>query len=69
MAEHEFYPVEKLAQLLKDRRLTVISERTGISYTTLKKIVDGGADENFQTSTLQRVTDYLKKDHAPKLKT
>ena len=48
---------EKIRYELSDRRLTVVAERTGLSYPTVKRFFDG--DKNFTINTLQTLREYL----------
>ena len=51
--------LEKIKELLKDKRLYVVAAATNLSYPTLKKLADG-KDENYHYETLLTVSDYLK---------
>ena len=48
---------KEVREALKDRRLTVVAENTGLSYPTVKRFFDG--DKNFTINTLQTLREYL----------
>lgn len=50
--------LHKIQDMLKDRRLTVVAERCGLSYPTVKHVADGG--KNVTLATLTKLSDYLK---------
>lgn len=50
--------LETIAELLKDRRLSVIREATGISVSTLSNIRDR-VGKNPLHSTMQKLEDYF----------
>jgi hypothetical protein len=50
--------LHKIQEILKDRRLTVVAERCGLSYPTVKHVADGG--KNVTLATLTKLSDYLK---------
>ncbi|RTL03533.1 hypothetical protein EKK58_12760 [Candidatus Dependentiae bacterium] len=50
--------LKQIQQGLKDKRLSVVAERTGLSYPTLKSLSDG-KDQNYTTETLKTVSNYL----------
>lgn len=52
--------LEQIRRVLKDRRLIVIAEATGISYGTLLAIRDN-PDANPGVKTLTAIEEYLKK--------
>ena len=60
MPNEELLSLEDIQLLLKDKRLYVVSEATGLSFPTLKKMADG-KKENFTYKTIKAISDYLKK--------
>ncbi len=52
--------LEQIQKALRDRRLIVVAEATGISYGTLLAIRDN-PDANPMVKTLKVIEDYLKK--------
>ena len=52
--------LEQIQKALRDRRLIVVAEATGISYGTLLAIRDN-PDANPGVKTLKIIEDYLKK--------
>lgn len=60
MSNEELLSLEDIQQLLKDKRLYVVSNATGLSFPTLKKMADG-KKENFTYKTIKAISDYLKK--------
>jgi DNA-binding Xre family transcriptional regulator len=60
MSNEELLSLEDIQLLLKDKRLYVVSEATGLSFPTLKKMADG-KKENFTYKTIKAISDYLKK--------
>lgn len=50
--------LHKIQDMLRDRRLTVVAERCGLSYPTVKHVADGG--KNVTLATLTKLSDYLK---------
>lgn len=49
---------QQIKEGLKDKRLHVVAESTGLSYPTLKKLADGeGANHTIET--LQKVSQYI----------
>ena len=60
MSNKELLSLEDIQLLLKDKRLYVVSNATGLSFPTLKKMADG-KKENFTYKTIKAISDYLKK--------
>ena len=60
MSNEELLSFEDIQLLLKDKRLYVVSNATGLSFPTLKKMADG-KKENFTYKTIKAISDYLKK--------
>jgi len=60
MSNEELLSLEDIQLLLKDKRLYVVSNATGLSFPTLKKMADG-KKENFTYKTIKAISDYLKK--------
>jgi DNA-binding Xre family transcriptional regulator len=52
--------LHKIQEMLKDRRLTVVADRCGLSYPTVKHVADGG--KNVTLATMTKLSDYLKGD-------
>ena len=50
--------VKQISEMLQDRRLYVVAEKTGLSYPTIKHLADGD-DMRYGVDTLRYVTDYL----------
>ncbi|RTL05706.1 hypothetical protein EKK58_07385 [Candidatus Dependentiae bacterium] len=50
--------LEQIKKGLKDKRLQVVADRTGLSYPTLKSLADGKT-QNYTTETLKTVSNYL----------
>jgi DNA-binding Xre family transcriptional regulator len=50
--------LEEIKNKLQDRKLYAVSEATGLSYPTLKKLHDGETS-NFTLDTIQKVSDYF----------
>lgn len=61
MSKTETLSLQQIKEGLKDRRLHVVAEKTGLSYPTLKNLSDG-KDLNYQTETLKTVSKYLNGD-------
>ena len=60
MSNEELLSLEDIQLLLKDKRLYVVSNATGLSFPTIKKMADG-KKENFTYKTIKAISDYLKK--------
>ena len=60
MSNKELLSLEDIQRLLKDKSLYVVSNATGLSFPTLKKMADG-KKENFTYKTIKAISDYLKK--------
>jgi len=60
MTNKKLLSLPEIRRILKDRRLYVISQSTGLSFPTLKKLADGEKD-NFAYNTIKVISDYLKK--------
>jgi hypothetical protein len=56
--QDQILPLLDIQKGLKDKRLYAVSESTGISYPTLKKLADG-IESNYTRSTLQAVSIYI----------
>lgn len=55
------HSIEELQVLLKDRRLAMVADATGISYPTLKKILDTPVEEvNVNLATLRALSSYFE---------
>lgn len=50
--------LNEIKHLLADRNLRAVSERSGLSYSTLRGIVKGRVDPSF--GTVEKLKDYLK---------
>ena len=50
--------LQQIADALKDRRLSVVSEATGLTRETLRRVRDGRA-ERPEHETVRRLTEYL----------
>lgn len=53
--------LDAIKDKLQDRKLYVVSDATGLSYPTLKKLHDGEST-NFTLDTIQRVSNYFGED-------
>lgn len=53
----DLLPLDHLRAMLADRRLTVVAERCGLSYPSVKRIADG--ETNISVKTWRKVSDYL----------
>lgn len=51
--------IEQIKKKLQDRRLSVVSEKTGLSVNTLRGIRDGNTMDCL-VSTLQALSDYFE---------
>lgn len=51
--------LKDVVERLQDRNLTVVSEKTGVSYNTLKNIRDG-VNTNPTINTLETISNYLR---------
>lgn len=51
--------LEKIAELLQDRTLTVVSEATGVSHQTIMRIKQGKA-KNTSYETCKKLSDYFE---------
>ena len=60
MKDERLLTLDEIAQLLKDRTLSVISKRIGISRVTLCKFRNRSCD-SFHLDTVKRISDYLRK--------
>jgi DNA-binding Xre family transcriptional regulator len=59
MSTDDLMSLEEIQALLKDKKLYVIAEATGLTYPTLKKLADG-KKANYTYGTLLKVTNYLR---------
>jgi DNA-binding Xre family transcriptional regulator len=51
--------VEQIKAALADRKLTFVSDATGVNRNTLSQIRNG-TQTNMQTDTLQKLSDYIE---------
>lgn len=51
--------LDQIKQALEDRRLSIVSEATGLHYNTLKNIRDG-KNGNPSIKTLNKISAYLE---------
>jgi len=58
MIDDSTMTLRQVQEGLKDRRLTVVAEETGLSYPTVKKVADGSHLVTLQT--LKKLSDYLQ---------
>ena len=56
----EIMTLEEIKKKLSDKRLYVVSEKTGISYPVLRKLADG-VESNYTIETLKKISEYLSK--------
>lgn len=49
--------IAQIRWMLEDRRLKLVAKRAGLTYPTLRKIVDG--EENVTDTTLTKIRAYL----------
>ncbi len=54
----DLLPLSTIRELLRDRRLTVVAEKSGLTHPTVKRIADG--DEAISVTTWRKLSDYLK---------
>lgn len=59
MFHDDVLPLEKIKEGLKDKRLYKVSQATGLSYPTLKKLANGD-EANYTVETLKAVSKYIK---------
>lgn len=52
--------LENIKSKLKDRRLSIVSEETNISYPTLKSLADG-KNVDYKMTTIGTISNYLEK--------
>lgn len=57
----ELLSLEEISKKLKDRKLHVVSEATGLSFPTLRKLTEGKTKE-YHYSTLLSISNYFKKE-------
>lgn len=57
----EIMSLDDIKKGLEDRRLLKVSEITGLSYPTLKKLANGD-DANYTLATIIAVSEYLSND-------
>lgn len=57
----EIMSLDDIKKGLEDRRLLKVSEITGLSYPTLKKLANGD-DVNYTLATVIAVSEYLSND-------
>lgn len=50
--------LEQIKEALQDRKLTVVADKTGLSYDTIRRVASGEGD--YHVSTLQKISDYLQ---------
>lgn len=50
--------IEQIKEALKDRKLTVVAEKTGLSYDTVRRVAAG--DSDYHVSTIKKLSDYLQ---------
>lgn len=50
--------LDEIQERLKDRRLYIVAEETGLTYPTVKKFAEGGV-VNSGIRTIQKISDYL----------
>jgi len=62
----ELLTLEDISKKLKDRKLYVVSEATGLSFPTLKKLVNGETNK-YNYSTLKSISDYFKDEKVSNL--
>jgi hypothetical protein len=59
MADAPILSLEKIRELLKDRRLYVVARGAGLSYPTVRSIALGERDAAY--STVKKLSDYFGK--------
>lgn len=52
--------LEKIRELMSDRKLYMVAEGTGLTYPTLKRILDGKANPNY--STIVAISKYFENE-------
>jgi DNA-binding phage protein len=52
--------LKEIKEKLQDRRLSVVAKSTGLSYPTLKRMLDDDSDANYTLSTLTKISEYFK---------
>ena len=62
MTDNQIATIQEIAEFLKDKRLYVVAEMTGLSYPTIKKFHDG-KEENYTYDTLKKITAYIRGDN------
>jgi hypothetical protein len=53
--------VDEIRDALKDRRISVVADATGLTYPTIKRLADG-LDVDFSMKTIQKISDYILND-------
>jgi hypothetical protein len=59
MEEQRIMTIEEVRSALKDRRLKVVADAIGLTYPTIKAILDGSTSPKYETVRL--LSDYLQK--------
>lgn len=54
----DLLPLATIRDMLRDRRLTVVAEKSGLTHPTVKRVADG--DEAISVTTWRKLSDYLK---------
>lgn len=49
--------IAEIRDLLADRRLTIVAEKSGLSYPTVKRVADG--EEGITLATLRKLSAYF----------
>jgi predicted transcriptional regulator len=58
MEKKQIMTIEEVRIALKDRRLRVVAEAVGLSYPTIKGVLDGDTEPKYETIRL--LSDYLQ---------
>lgn len=54
--------IEELRTLLRDRKLTVISKKTGLSYPTIYNLLNDKYTGSHSVRTIIKLTNYFRKN-------
>jgi DNA-binding Xre family transcriptional regulator len=53
--------IDEIRERLRDRRLTVVADETGLAYDTVRRVA-AGKFTNISYETVARLSDYLEKN-------
>ena len=59
MSDNDILSIGQIKEALKDKRLYVVAESTGLSYPTIKKLADG-KELNYTVDTLKAISKYVR---------